>query len=338
MTHPTPPALETMAGQRLMLGFDGTEMNSTLERVIKDFRAGGIILFRPNIESAPQLERLCKDAQDLARAQGLPPLFIAVDQEGGTVARLRQPDYTEFAGNDHIRTLEEAENFARITAQELKGAGINMNLAPVLDTAHEEAGSIMKKRAFPGDEHRVAELGCRVISTFQESGIMAVAKHFPGIGRTVLDSHFTLPVLDMDLEDIQTTDMVPFKAAMDQGVTGVMLSHIFYPRLDSQWQASLSPAIARDLIRNTLGYQGLTLTDDMDMKAISHDMATCVRQVLKAEIDLTLICHTGPDMETAFKEMVSLLEQDVELHGRALTNHERILGVKADTLGHSEPS
>ena len=332
MTHSHIPYSEFMAGQRLMLGFDGTGMNETLERVICEFRAGGIILFRPNIQDQKQVETLCREAQELAASQGLPPLFIAVDQEGGTVARLRGPDFTEFPGNDHIRTLDHAERFARITARELAACGINMNLAPVLDIAWD-GESIMKKRAFPGDEVQVAELGCQVIESLQNEGIMAVAKHFPGIGRTVLDSHFTLPTLDMDLEGLEAADMVPFKRAMDKGVTGVMLSHIFFPQLDSEWQASLSPAIAKDLLRGKLGYSGLTLTDDLDMKAISHDMATCVDQILSADIDLTLICHTGPDMETAFGHMVDAMEKKEDIREQGQTCLDRLLDVKTRYLG-----
>ncbi len=332
MSNAAPYSPGFMAGQRLMLGFDGLEMNQSLETVIRDFKAGGIILFRQNIDSPDQLRQLCTDAQDFARSLGQPPLFIAVDQEGGSVARLRKP-WTEFPGNDHIQTMEEAEHFAQVTANELGQAGINMDLAPVLDMTHGNPDSIMKARAFPGDETQVSNLGCKVITTLQNKGIMAVAKHFPGIGRTILDSHFTLPVLDMALDALETSDMVPFKAAMENKVCGVMLSHIFFPQLDKTWQASLSPAIARDLLRNKLGYTGLTLTDDLDMKAISHDIQTCVCQILKAEIDLTLICHTGPDMAAAFEEMTALIQSDANLRSRSQASLQRILDTKAAYLG-----
>ncbi|MCG8618650.1 MAG: beta-N-acetylhexosaminidase, partial [Desulfobacterales bacterium] len=267
--------LEDMAGQRLMLGFDGQTLNDELKRLIRDLRAGGIILFRPNIDTPRQLKQLCHDARAFALDCGLPDLFIAVDQEGGVVARLREP-FTRFPGNPHIHDVDEAEHFARVTAEELRSMGINMNMAPVMDVAPPDVDSIMTDRAFPGGVDLVSELGCAMIRTFQDRGIMAVAKHFPGIGRTVKDSHFFLPVLDADEETLRQSDMLPFQAAMSSGVSGVMLSHISYPGLDDTWQASLSPVIARDLLRRDLGYDGLTMTDDLDMKAISLDIETCI--------------------------------------------------------------
>ena len=321
------PMLEQMAGQRLMLGFDGTTLNSELESIIRDFKAGGIILFKQNIESPEQLMQLCADAQACAKKAGQPPLFIAVDQEGGVVARLKHP-YTEFAGNPHIHTRAEAQRFAQITARELLGAGINMNMAPVMDVAPEGVDSIMRERVFPGDAGIVSKLGSHVIKTLQNHNIMAVAKHFPGIGRTIKDSHFFLPSLDVDLDTLRATDMKPFEAARDADVAGIMLSHISYPRLDDTWQASLSPFIAGDLLRDQLGYEGLVLTDDLDMKAIKHDMKTCVRQIMASRIDIVLICHTGPNIRIAWEEMVHLLAGNPELLELGKASMERILRAK----------
>jgi len=291
-------SIEDMAGQRLMLGFDGQTLNSRLKYLIRDIRAGGIILFKPNIDSPEQLRTLCADAKQYALDCGLPDLFIAVDQEGGVVARLRHP-FTEFPGNPHVRTRSQADEFARVTADELLEMGINMNMAPVLDVAPKGVDSIMKERVFSGDDTLVTELGIAMIRGFQEKNIMAVAKHFPGIGRTVKDSHFFLPVLDADLATLRQSDIKPFEVAMDAGVSGVMLSHISYPRLDNTWQASLSPVIARDLLRRDLGYEGLVMTDDLDMKAITHDMETCIHQIMISEIDLALVCHSGPNVQKA---------------------------------------
>ena len=319
--------IEQMAGQRLMLGFDGTTLNPELKFIIREIRAGGIILFKPNIESPGQLEKLCSDAQACAADAGQPPLFIAVDQEGGVVARLKHP-FTEFAGNPHIHTKAEARHFAEITADELSEAGINMNMAPVMDIAPEGVDSIMKDRVFKGDAATVSELGTCVIKTMQDKKIMAVAKHFPGIGRTIKDSHFFLPKLNADLNTLRSTDMKPFEAARDADVTGIMLSHIFYPQLDDTWQASLSPYIAGDLLRGELGYEGLVLTDDLDMKAINHDMKTCVRQIMESRIDLVLICHKGPNIRIAWEEMMRLLASDSQLFALGKESNDRILGYK----------
>ena len=319
-----------------MLGFDGTGFNSELETLIRRFKAGGIILFRQNIVSPDQVARLCADAQAFAASCGQPPLFIAVDQEGGKVSRLPEP-FTQFDGNPCIRTREDAETFARITARELQDVGINMNLAPVVDVVPDHTGSIMRSRAFPGDATTVAELGAAVIQTLQSSGIMAVAKHFPGIGRTVLDSHHVLPVLDVVPAEFQAVDLMPFEAAVHAGVSGIMVSHVLCPRLDPRWQASLSVTIARDMIRQDLGFNGLVLTDDLDMKAIHHDMDTCMDRILAAEIDLALVCHQGPDIETAFNALVRRLEADPEEQYSSQASLERIYRYKRQYLGWIPP-
>ncbi|WP_299982343.1 beta-N-acetylhexosaminidase [Desulfobacula sp.] len=322
---------KVMAGQRLMLGFDGIELNEDLKHIIGDIKACGIILFKRNIETPEQVTSLCEACQDYARLCGIPPLFIAVDQEGGTVARFKEP-FTVFRGNPFIESVQDARNFASITADELKQVGINMNFAPVLDIVPEGVDSIMKDRVFKGGAEQVSTLGMKVIHTLQENGIMAVAKHFPGIGRTLKDSHFRLPVLDIDLETLRQSDMIPFVAAKNEGVSGIMLSHISYPQLDSLWQASLSPFIGNGLLRSQMGYDGLVMTDDLDMKAIQHDMKTCIRQVLKSGIDMALICHKGPDIDKASHEIISLLNEDETLYGMGEKSVERILRIKKKYL------
>ncbi|MFH2091231.1 MAG: glycoside hydrolase family 3 N-terminal domain-containing protein [Pseudomonadota bacterium] len=325
--------IRTLAGQRLMLGFDSPVFNDEIKYIINDIKAGGIILFKNNIEDPEQISALCRDCQAYARKCGLLPLMIAVDQEGGTVARLKK-GFTQFKGNPFIQSIEDARIFARITAQELKAVGINMNLAPVLDIEPKGVSSIMKDRVFKADANIVSILGKEVINTLQKNGIMAVAKHFPGIGRTVLDSHFHLPKLDISLETLECSDLIPFKHAIKSNVSGMMLSHIFYPDLDQDWQASLSPAIANELLRNKLGYQGIIMTDDLDMKAIGHDMKTCVRQILLSQIDMALICHAGPNIEIAADEINCLLSDEPLLYEMGKVSVERILRFKKQYLKH----
>ncbi len=314
-----------------MLGFDGIELNEALKYIIGDINACGIILFARNIESPEQVTRLCSDCQAYAKACDLPPLFIAIDQEGGVVARLKEP-FTVFKGNPFIDSVEDAMAFASITAHELKQVGINMNFAPVLDIAPKEVDSIMKDRAFKGDAKIVSKFGTQIILTLQENNIMAVAKHFPGIGRTLKDSHFHLPILDIDLNSLWQSDMVPFVDAKNQDVAGIMLSHILYPRLDAQWQASLSPVIANELLRYQMGYDGLVMTDDLDMKAIGYDIKTCIQQILISGIDMALICHKGPNIEKAYQQIGQLLNRDENLYLMGKKSLERILRIKKQYL------
>lgn len=332
---------DLLAGQRLMVGFEGAELNQELKTLIKDIKVGGIILFADNIRSADQVRNLCISAQEYAKLCNLPPLFIAVDQEGGKVARLRSPYFTEFKGAPHITDLDNAEDFAATTAKELKSVHINMDMAPVMDSIPEvEADnvtgtsvsdtfrSIMADRVFPGSPENVGKLGAHVIDRLQQGGIMAVAKHFPGIGRTTKDSHLELPVLDADQSLMEKSDLIPFRAAIKSNVAGIMLSHILYSKIDSEWPASLSYNIAKRVLRDQMGYKGVVMTDDLDMKAIHYDIKISIRQLLNAEVDIALICHKGADIETAFQKIRTLISTDDTLYMKGVESSRRIESLK----------
>ncbi len=320
-----------LAGQRLMVGFVGTGLNDALKYLIDGLKVGGLVLFAINLESPDQIRDLCGAAQDYARQCGQAPLFIAVDQEGGPVARLKPPHFTAFAGNPHIRTRAEADRFARITADALQSVGLNMDLAPVLDLAVGGNQSIMAKRAFGPDPHETARLGTAVIQGLQSRGIMAVAKHFPGIGRTVLDSHLDLPVLDAPLDILESADLLPFEAAIKADVAGMMLSHILYRRIDPQWPASLSVSIGRDLLQSRMGYRGLVLTDDLDMGAVKkhYPIETAMARILAADIDLALICHQGPDIQKGFDAIAERIANSDRLQERAILSAKKIIKYKS---------
>ena len=216
---------EQLAGQRLMVGFDGKQLNQDLRFLIGDLRVGGIILFSQNVETPDQIKGLCKAVQEYAGQQGQPLLIIAIDQEGGQVARLREP-FTQFPGNPAMKNVEDAIRFAETTAAELAEVGINMNLAPVVDVAPKKINSVMAGRAFGHDPDWVSTMGVTVINRLQNNKIMAVAKHFPGIGHTAADSHIDLPTCDGGLADMLKSDLLPFEACIDNTVAGIMLSHI----------------------------------------------------------------------------------------------------------------
>ena len=321
---------EQKAGQRLMVGFEGAHFNSDLAFLIDTLKVGGLILFSQNIVDPDQVRELCSTAQTRAKACGQPPLFIAIDQEGGKVARLKTP-FTEFAGNPRMRGIDDAALFADVTSRELGSVGINMNMAPVLDVALPGPEGIMRDRAFGDDPARVTELGMTVIQDLQAKGIMAVAKHFPGIGKTQLDSHHDLPFLDASMNVLEKEDLPPFVAAIEKEVAGIMLSHICYRQLDEEWPASLSVKIAGELLRKRIGFQGVVMTDDLDMGAITRHFTVtqAVRRVLAAEIDIALICHKGPAIETAFEEILHLTTDDPAAKAANDRSLSRIMKLKA---------
>jgi beta-N-acetylhexosaminidase len=323
-------SLAQKAGQRLMAGFEGRALNADLKFLIQSLKVGGIVLFSRNLGHPDEIRQLCGDVQDYARSSGQPPLIIAIDQEGGQVARLKAPFFSEFPGNPAIKSPEDAVNFARVTATELRSIGVNMNYAPVLDVTRPDIPGIMAGRSFGSNPHRVAELGTAVIKTLEGNGILSVAKHFPGIGRTVLDSHLDLPTVKEDLDALDSCDLIPFQAAIQSNVSGIMLSHILYEKLDPQWPASLSVCIARDLLRVRMKYTGLVMTDDLDMGAITRHYAldTAVDQALLSEIDQLLICHKSPAIDAAFEQIQKRIRDNASLDVLSDQSIRRILAAK----------
>lgn len=321
---------QQIAGQRIIAGFRGTVINKELKHLISTVKVGGIILFSRNIENAAQLNKLCADAQAYAASIGQPPLLIAVDQEGGAVARLRAPEFTEFSGAPAMKDIADAISFSDITAAELNSAGINMNMAPVLDVAPIGVDSIMADRIFGRDPERVSEMGAAIIDRLQQYRIMAVAKHFPGIGRTTADSHIDRPDLDVSLAELESFDLIPFKAAIAHHVSGIMLSHIRYTTIDPEWPASLSTKIALSLLRNQLGYTGLVMTDDLDMGAIRnhYNSQTVIRRILDSNIDIALICHTTSFIETAAEIIADDFTKCESENSRHLAALGRIMQLK----------
>ncbi len=326
-THALSP--DQLAGQRLMVGFDGPSLNSELKYYIDTLKIGGVILFSRNVFSPEQLKQLCTSIQKYACFCRQPPLFIAIDQEGGVVSRLKPP-FTQFPGNPKMRGVDDAIEFAQITSHELSRAGINMNMAPVMDVAPPDFNSIMADRVFGTDPERVSGLGGAVIEHLQKGNIMAVAKHFPGIGRTNLDSHLYLPVSDIAKEDLERFDIPPFRAAIEKKVCAMMLSHILYKKIDNRWPASLSGTISRDMLRHQLAFAGMTITDDLDMGAIEkhYTIETVIDRIFEADIDIALICHPGSKIPKAFQLLKSKLEHDQNSKEKFLNSVRRILETK----------
>jgi beta-N-acetylhexosaminidase len=203
-----------------------------------------------------------------------------------------------------------------------------------MDIAPEGTDSIMAARAFGSDPVWVSKMGVILLENLQRKNIMAVAKHFPGIGRTTLDSHLDLPVLDDDLSVLERFDLIPFEAAIEHGVSGLMLSHIFYTSLDPLWPASLSIRIAKDLLRERMGFDGLVMTDDLDMGAIAkhYEIRTSIRQILAADIDLALICHQGPNIEIAHEEILREITDSPAMKAKAIESVLRVERVKKKYL------
>jgi beta-N-acetylhexosaminidase len=262
-------SLRNLAGQSLMLSFEGQRLTPALGDLLARTRACGVILFARNIAGPAQLQELCAGLQARAAALGLPPLLIAIDQEGGTVSRLPAPFVVPPSQQAQaVAGPEAVYAAARITGAQLRACGVNVNFAPVLDVSLNPANPVIGIRGFGPDVATVTECGLAALRGYREAGVIATVKHFPGHGDTAVDSHHGLPVVPHDLARLDAVELAPFRAAFAAGAPALMAAHIVFPALDPR-PATLSPAILRGLLRERMGYDGLVFTDALDMRAIA---------------------------------------------------------------------
>jgi beta-N-acetylhexosaminidase len=329
--------LQSEIGQLFMAGMPGKSLDENTVSLVREFNVGGIILFSRNIEDPVQLAGLARDLQrEALRAWGV-PLFLAVDQEGGRVARLREP-FTAFPGNAAIAESKEpekrAEEFGTVTAREMNLVGLNMNLAPVVDVQKGELEKHLQGRTFGKNPEQVALLGRTVVRSLQENGVMAVAKHFPGLGEAGVDPHVDLPRIDATKEEMAKTNLLPFRAAIDGGVAGIMSSHAVYPALDPGGPATLSRQVLTHLLRETMGFQGLIITDDLDMGAIAAQRPVSEAALLafQAGADILLICKGQEHVAEGCRLLRDRLARGVIGKERVVQSLKRIEAAKARFL------
>lgn len=331
-------------GELLMVGFEGYEVDDLLRRCVLEWRTGGVILFDRNIRDPEQLSSLCRRLQELRRRVADTPLLIAVDQEGGTVARVRK-GATVFPGNLALGLAsppEDAYLQGRITGRELRELGINMNLAPVLDLYRSGGSHSLGLRSLGSDPERVASLGTALIEGTQAGGVAAVAKHFPGKGGAGRDSHRELPVIEADEMTLQGRDLLPFRRAAAGGVKAMMTSHAAYPSLDRGKirPGTLSPSLMTGLLREELGFRGVLISDDLGMGAVAGfcPIEEAVRGGLAAGVDILLVCHSPRERERAWGELEMIAAGEHSLRRRLEESGERISALKSGLRAEAEPA
>ena len=324
----SPSALRRQIGQLLIAGFDGHQIPPELRSLQREFGLGGVILFARNVADPEQVAEVSHEA---SRLNPDLPLWVSIDQEGGRVARLKSP-FTEWPpmmtlGRSGDVTL--AERFARALAAELKAVGVTLDYAPVLDVHTNPKNPVIGDRALAETAQTVAELGSAIVRTLQAEGIAACGKHFPGHGDTSTDSHHELPLVEHPPERLRDTEFVPFKAAIEAGVATIMTAHVFVPSLDEKLPATLSPRVVKTILRHELRYDGVILSDDLEMKAIasSYEVPASAVMALQAGCDGVLICSGDHHTQAAALEGVIHAVEDERLPlarvEDALKRHQR---------------
>lgn len=301
-------SLRQKIGQMIVTGFPTPELSPEMKAVIEQYGIGNCILFSHNISNKYQLGALVAELQQWFVAHTGVPGFITIDQEGGRVTRMPK-DATNIPGAMAIAATGRTENAyaaGRITARELKALGINFNLAPVMDINNNPHNPVINVRAYGDTSETVAEYGIAMMRGLLDGGVLSSLKHFPGHGDTNVDSHIGLPAIHKTLAELEQLELLPFQAAIVQGAPAIMSSHILFPQIEpSGLPATMSYAIITELLKNKMQYEGLVISDCLEMDAIKRYFGTAKGAVgaIKAGIDLIFISHTPALVREAVHEI-----------------------------------
>ena len=315
-------------GQLLMIGIHGKTLNDDAKFMLNEYRVGGIILFDRNMESKDQVKTLIADINKAGKSAGLTPLFLGIDQEGGAVARMEDQlikvPPAEELGNAPI---EQAASLAKQSGAELKDLGFNINFAPVADLG------LTYGRSYSTNPDEVVRYAGAVGKAYDEAGLWYSYKHFPGIGKTDVDLHADTSIVPVSKETLLSEDTKVFVDLIKQSkpnTYAIMVSHAMYPQIDPDHPASLSKAIITDWLRKDMGYNGVVVTDDMDMGALAKhytfgDMAV---QSILAGSDILLVCHEYEHMQEAYNGLMKAVKDGRISKERLDESVKRILLMK----------
>ncbi|MGM0414465.1 MAG: beta-N-acetylhexosaminidase [Bacillota bacterium] len=330
-------SLKEKLGQLIMVGFEGKRLTPELEEMIRKYNVGGIIYFARNIESPKQVSRLSGEIQRVSLETNKIPALISADEEGGVVTRVN--GMTHMPGLMAIGATgkyKEAYNAAKVAGQQLKYLGINMNLAPVLDVNNNPENPVIGVRSFGSDPLEVSRFAKEYINGLQETGVVACGKHFPGHGDTSVDSHHDLPVIKYGLERLEEVELKPFKEAINAGIDSIMTAHIAFPELTSEagLPATLSKEILTGILRKKLGFEGMIITDCMEMNGIVGTFGTVPAGVMtiQAGSDQVLVSHNRSKQLEVLEELEKAVHDGRLSEERIDKSVKRVLQLKQARL------
>lgn len=329
-------------GQQIILGIQGLTLTHEEAEFIVQNNIGGVILFNRNVESPLQVRELTEQIQSLSsRMADKAPLFVSIDMEGGRVARLKPPftQWPPLSAIGKIDSTSVAFKFAQVMGEELKAVGINLDFAPCVDVFSNPNNTVIGDRSLSPNPEVVARLGSALVRGYIKSGIIPCAKHFPGHGNTVIDSHDDLPIENKTIEELDPIEFEPFKKAFRARLDLIMAAHIKFPKIDPDWPATLSEIFLKKILRDRLKYRNMIITDDLDMGALKKhfDKATIAVRALQAGANILLYCNEPESPRIALDAIEKAL-RDKNLDPQVVAeNHRRVLELKRATVSKIAP-
>lgn len=334
--------LNELIGQHMLIGVSGLTLTDSEKKFIVENNISGVVLFGRNVSTPEQIRDLCAEIQSLRhKMASKAPLFIGIDMEGGRVHRLKPP-FTQWPPLKTVGDLDAptvAFNFAHRMGLELMAVGINLDFAPCVDVFTNPLNTVIGDRAVSNDAHQVEKMASALVRGYIKSGILSCAKHFPGHGHTVIDSHEELPVEDADLKRLHEVELVPFKKALRSRVDMVMTGHILFKSVDKDWPVTLSEYFLKKMLRDELKYKGLIITDDLDMKAMAkhYDKGFIPVRSLQAGADLLLYCNEPESPPVAIETIMNAVAQGQHSKAELEYTLKRILDVKKIKMLNPDP-
>lgn len=326
---------QELLGQVFFLGYQGVGISPEMQRWIRDRGIGGVKLFPRNVSDLTSLARDVGFMQSLA-SQGRyhVPLFVATDQEGGWVRQIK--DETSISAGNLALGAVGAPSDAYLTGyylgKELAALGINMDFAPTADVYLNPEASVIGPRSFGSDPSSTGLLSAAYARGLRRAGIIPTAKHFPGHGSADKDSHGRLPEIDVSLKDLLERDLVPYRVLIAEGIPAIMTGHLAFPKiLGNLTPSSLSPFFLQSVLRDRLGFEGIIITDDMEMEGVltgGIDTATACLKALEAGSDMVLVSHTPATQERAWQALLRVMSTDPAFRAAVKGSAARIIALK----------
>ena len=334
---PTRQQILRNAGQRMFVGFEFPTIPYEFRRFCMEVQPGGFILFARNVIDPEQVRELNMELAEMLPSSR--PAFLCVDQEGGSVQRVRDTPWPDMRAVGAKDDLELTRRIARAMSRELRAMGFDLNFAPVTDVDSNPDNPVIGKRAFSRSPAGVAAQVNAYMDGMHAEHVISCIKHWPGHGDTDLDSHLALPSVDKSMAELKRTELAPFDAALRHGAQTVMTAHVMFPQIDPDHPATMSTTLVRDWLREDRGFEGVVFSDDLTMKAVrdNYTLQDQISKATEAEVDVFLI---GKDLDLqweAWEQLVRIQEQSSEQAARAERSFQRLHQLRKDAFFDRPP-